>query len=89
MKNIDRRFEDPLLYDIFPTFPVYILPGLKQYRLDHNKGDIVFDARVSYQASKLAKIAVICNNVLNREYMNRPGNVMPPRNVAVQVIVRF
>ena len=89
MKNIDRRFEDPLLYDIFPTYQLYILPGLKQYRATHQTGDLIFDARFSYKINSLAKASFICNNMLNREYSNRPGNIMPPRNIGLQVVVRF
>jgi hypothetical protein len=91
MENIDNTFQRELLNDLFPTYHsgLYILPGLKEYREAHNTGDLIFDARFSVQASKQAKISYICNNVLNREYMSRPGDMMPPRNMAVQVVVRF
>ncbi|MEO6883657.1 MAG: TonB-dependent receptor [Bacteroidia bacterium] len=89
MINIDKRFEEPLLYDKLPTAPIYILPGLKQYRETHNNGDLVFDYRIAYQLNKTAKLAVIVNNVFNREYMTRPGNIMPPRNITLQLSLRF
>jgi iron complex outermembrane receptor protein len=89
MQNIDRRFEEPLLYDFLPSYKIYILPGLKEYREKNHHGDLVFDARLSCQASKMAKISLICNNVFNREYASRPGYIMPPRNIALQVVVKF
>jgi len=89
MENIDKRFESPLFYDQFPTFLIYILPGVKEYREEHNKGDFVMDARLAVQASKQAKISFVCNNFLNAEYSSRPGDVQAPRNFALQVLVKF
>lgn len=89
MQNIDKRFEEPLLYDQLPTYQIYILPGLKDYRKEHNKGDFVMDARLAVQASRQAKISLVCNNFLNAEYSSRPGDVQPPRNFALQVLVKF
>jgi iron complex outermembrane receptor protein len=91
MENIDNTFQRELLNDLFPTYHsgLYILPGLKEYREAHHNGDIIFDARFSVQLSKQARVSYICNNVLNREYMSRPGDMQPPRNMAVQVVVKF
>ncbi len=89
MVNIDRRFEEKLLKEYLPNFDVYILPGLKSYREIHNKGDLVFDLRIGFRLSKETKIAFIANNILNHEYMGRPGDVQPPRTFAVQVSVKL
>ncbi|MCC7302588.1 MAG: TonB-dependent receptor [Bacteroidia bacterium] len=89
MKNIDRRFEDRLLYDVIPALELYILPGLKQYREEHKKGDLVMDIRAGWEMSKTVKMNVVINNVFNREYMSRPGDMMPPRNSSLQLLVRF
>jgi outer membrane receptor for ferric coprogen and ferric-rhodotorulic acid len=52
-------------------------------------GDIIFDARIAYQINKKSKISILMNNLLNREYTNRPGNVMPPRTIIWQYSLRF
>lgn len=92
MKNIDRSFQDPLLLDLFPTMSppyLYILPGLKEYREEHNTGDVVWDFRLSYLLSKQVKASVVANNVGNREYMGRPGDVQPPRSFAFMLSVKM
>lgn len=91
MENIDKSFEMELFNDILPTYHsgLYILPGLKEYRQEHTKGDIVFDARLAYQLTKNAKVNFLLNNVFNREYMSRPGDMQPPVNGAIQVMIKF
>ncbi|MEW6467977.1 MAG: TonB-dependent receptor [Bacteroidota bacterium] len=88
MENIDKRFVETLMYDQ-NTYPLYILPGLKDYRREHNKGDLVMDGRMAVQVSKEARLSLICNNLLNAEYSSRPGDVQPPRNFSLQVLVKF
>ena len=82
MENIDASFQKELFNDLFPTLHsnLYILPGLKEYRDKHSRGDIVFDYRISFQLTKELKASVVINNLLNHEYMGRPGDVQPPRN---------
>ncbi len=89
MKNIDRRFEDRLMYDFLPTYDLYILPGLKEYREEHNTGDLVFDARIGWEITNGSKLNFVVNNLFNLEYMSRPGDMLPPRNSAVQVVVKW
>ena len=89
MKNIDKKFEEPLFSEIMPSLQVYILPGLKEYREEHAKGDAVFDNRISYQLTKEAKLALIVNNTFNREYMDRPGNIRAPRTLGIQASIKF
>jgi iron complex outermembrane receptor protein len=92
MQNIDKSFQDPMGKDIFPTLlpPYkYILPGLKEYREQHNKGDVVLDFRVSHALAKGMKIAVVINNIFNREYMGRPGDVQPPRTFALMLSMKI
>ncbi len=89
MKNIDKRFEDKLMYDVLPGLELYILPGLKAYREEHNKGDLVADLRFGWEANKTAKINFVINNLFNREYMSRPGDMLAPRNSAVQLLIKW
>ncbi len=91
MKNIDASFQKELFNDLFPTFHsnIYILPGLKEYREKHKNGDVVIDYRISYKLAKEIKAAFIINNLLNREYMGRPGDVQAPRNFAFVLSARI
>ena len=82
MRNIDKVFED----DVAGTF---ILPGLKEYRQVYNKGNITFDARISYQCTDLLKVSFIANNILNSETSSRPGDIQAPRNFIVQLSMKF
>ncbi|NTW31630.1 MAG: TonB-dependent receptor [Bacteroidetes bacterium] len=94
MINIDKAFEDTIRWaDGKPIIqygkPMMFLLGLKEYRLKHNKGDIVFDFRISYQVVENSKISIVVKNLFNREYMLRPGDVQPPRNIAIQYALQF
>jgi iron complex outermembrane receptor protein len=82
MRNVDKVFED----DVAGTF---ILPGLKEYRQVYNKGNITFDARISYQCTDLLKVSFIANNIFNSETSSRPGDIQAPRNFLVQLAMKF
>jgi outer membrane receptor protein involved in Fe transport len=96
MYNIDRSFEELLLDDgntvlnLTELLGEEILPGLREYREERKgRGDLVFDYRISYQTSEQTKAAIIVNNVLNREYMPRPGDIAPPRTIGFQFTLSF
>ena len=75
MKNIDATFEDEFLN---------ILPGLKEYRLEHNGPAIVFDGRIAYEFLEHYRFSFIVNNIANTEYMGRPGDIQAPRSFIFQ-----
>ncbi len=79
MENIDRIFGDN----------ESSFPGMKKYRQEHNKGDVVFDYRLSYQLNKTVKVAFIVNNVLNREVMVRPAYLAPQRVFSFQLTAKI
>jgi iron complex outermembrane receptor protein len=87
MRNIDRVFESDL--DPAVNSTVYILPGLKEYRQQHNKGNVVFDARIAYKINENFRVSFIANNLLNAEYSSRPGDIQPPRNFIAQIQMKF
>ena len=66
-----------------------ILEGYGSYRNARMAADVIFDARIAYQINKKSKFSILMNNVLNREYTNRPGNVMPPRTILWQYSLTF
>ncbi len=82
MERIDAAFEERIL-------GVEIFPGLKDYRLEHDRGDAVLDLRVAYQVMEAARLSLVARNILNREYMGRPGDIQPPRNITLQLQVTF
>ena len=76
MENIDKFFEQAL-------------PGIKAYRDRFVQGDLVFDTRLMYQVTDRARVSLIVNNALNREYTSRPADVQAPRNFVLQVMLKF
>ena len=82
MSNIDAIFEDGIA-------GTQILPGLKKYRTENNKGALVFDARFGWKITSSIRLGLIVNNLLNAEYVTRPGDVQAPRNFMVQLQVKF
>jgi iron complex outermembrane receptor protein len=78
MRNIDRVFEDGVLGQ-------ELLVGMAHYRSIYNKGIAVFDARFGYQVNDAIKVNFIANNIFNKEYVSRPGDVQAPRNFIVQM----
>lgn len=83
MKNIDRVFEDALIGG------EEILRGLKRYRQINNRGLSKFDVRVGHKISEQLQISFIVNNLLNTEYMSRPGAIQPPRMFLIQAMFRL
>jgi outer membrane receptor protein involved in Fe transport len=89
MRNVDRVFLD-FDSDQFSGDPGPLPTGIRQYRKDRNgKGDYIVDFRLSYQVNEMNKVAIIANNVLNREYMIRPLSIEAPRTLAVQYTLAF
>jgi len=82
MKNIDAIFEDGI-------FGQQVLSGLKDYRAINNKGSLVFDVRASFSINEQFKVNIIANNVLNTEYVSRPGDIQAPRNFIAQLQYQF
>ncbi|PHR49936.1 MAG: hypothetical protein COA32_02040 [Fluviicola sp.] len=87
MENIDGTFENGINIPFAGNTPV--LPGIKEYREEHDDGDIVFDARVGYQINNIFMINFIVNNVFNREYMTRPGDIQAPRQFILRIQAKF
>jgi outer membrane receptor protein involved in Fe transport len=79
MANIDKIFGDNEAS----------FPGMKAYRLAHNKGDAIFDCRISHQLNKTSKIAFVVNNLLNREVMPRPALLSPQRSFVLQLTFKI
>ncbi|MEI6815547.1 MAG: TonB-dependent receptor [Bacteroidota bacterium] len=83
MHSIDSVFNGKL-GGIMPA-----LQDVQDYRSKHNYGDYFIDARTSYQASTQSKVAFIVKNLLNREAMSRPADMLPPRSFVIQYTLAF
>ena len=81
MKNIDAIFAD--------EFFSWLVPGIPEAREDGENGDFIIDSRFYYQINTCVKTGIIVNNLLNKEYMNRPANMMPPRTVAINCNIKI
>lgn len=92
MVSIDPIFEEEIMIPVgsikLPS-GIYIFPGMKEYRENKKGGDYYLDLRIAWQINANSKFAVVLKNVLNREYMVRPGDVQPPRNIALQYTFRM
>jgi outer membrane cobalamin receptor len=88
MINIDLAFEDSLRVNGI-GLPIFILPGMREYREKNDKGDVLFNWRFAWEASTIIRLSFYINNLFNREYMTRPADVGPPRTFAVQLALRL
>ena len=94
MQNIDRRFQQNILYDDgvpdqYAPSQLFLLPGLAQYRATHNTGVWQNDFRIACQVSKVVRISFLINNFFNTEFMSRPGLIEPPRTFILQLGFKF
>lgn len=78
MENIDAVFESDAT-----------IPGVKNYREQHDYGDWVFDLRLGYRVTEHFKFSLIVRNLFNHEYMGRPADMQAPRNYAIQMNMKF
>jgi hypothetical protein len=79
MQNIDKIFTE------LETVPsAGFNPGLSQWRAEHTTGDVVFDGRVGYTILGKHRLAIVVNNLLNREYAIRPLAIEQPRHIMLQ-----
>ena len=83
MSNIDAIFEGEIIEGLA------ILPGLKDYREENNKGALVFDFRTGYNFAEHYRVGFIINNILNAEYVTRPGDIQAPRSFILQLQMKF
>jgi len=66
-----------------------ILPGFYAYWLANNNGYTIIDGQLTFLASENASLSFSVKNILNCEYMGRPGDVRPQRSYSLQYKVEF
>ena len=78
MINVDRAFIDPGIGNL-------ILPGFPTYWEEHATEYATLDFRLGWNITEMIRITTILRNALNVEYLGRPGDIGPPRNITLQL----
>ncbi len=73
---------------IDPIFNL-LIPDLMDYRADHNHGNWVVNARLTYHFSPNTRFSAHVNNLLNKEYTLRPALIEAPRNFQFKYVYEF
>ena len=66
-----------------------LLAGIGEFRDSHDTGVLLLGLRAAYRPFKGAKISFLANNLLNKEYTQRPGLLEAPRNVTMRLDYAF
>ncbi len=82
MENIDDVFLSPFIGEL-------ILPGFPHYWVRNNKGYTIMNARILCDVTDFMNVGLSGRNLTNKEYMGRPGDIRPPRNISIQLTFRF
>jgi iron complex outermembrane receptor protein len=82
MVNVDDVFIHPIVGNL-------IQPGFPKYWLNHTVGYSLLDARLGWDIKEWIRINTIVRNVFNVEYLGRPGDLGPPRNITLQMKFQF
>jgi len=62
--------------------------GTNGYWKEYSSGT-TFDFRLSYKLVKWSTLSFVVKNAFNAEYMQAPGNTIPPRTYTLQAIIAF
>lgn len=98
MENVDRLFCDerdpstvnPTDYAFYQLFSSMILPGYWDYRIKNAKKQYLnVDARFAFKFSDKLRASFIVKNLLNQEYVGRPGDMHAPRRFEIMISSNF
>ncbi|MEN8203430.1 MAG: TonB-dependent receptor [Bacteroidota bacterium] len=82
MINVDEAFIDNLVGNL-------LQPGFPGYWDEHAGGYTLIDFRLGWNITEMFRINTILKNAFNVEYLGRPGDIGPPRNITLQAKVTF
>ncbi len=72
------------------TFNNIILNGYADYYAYHKyKPFLTYDMHFGWQMNKNIKSSIVIRNFFNTEFVERPGNMLPPRTVSYQFTAEF
>ena len=80
MKNIDKVFNEPL-------FDFYL--GTKTSWDELNEDNCILDFRLGYDLTENSKFSFNIENMLNREYLQRPASLGRPRTYSILYKIKF
>lgn len=66
-----------------------LLPGFYNYWQTGNKGHLLLDLQLGYNISENLNLSFVAKNLLNEEYIGRPGDIQPQRNFSVRLSGKF
>jgi iron complex outermembrane receptor protein len=77
--------------DVFlnPATREQILPGFYDYWQTHNTGYFAMDINAGYRVSHVLTLSLAVKNITNTEYMGRPGDIQPHRNLSLRLSGKF
>lgn len=75
--------------NIDPIFELIVVPGLRDYRLENDKGYVNTGLRLAYKIQEKAKVSLLVDNLFNAEFLVRPGMVEPPRSFTLRLDYGF
>jgi hypothetical protein len=79
---VDGAFTDPVLGEmLLPGFPVYWVEEAGAY--------LLIDLRLGWNISQAFRINCLLKNAMNVEYLGRPGDIGPPRQITLQLKFTF
>jgi iron complex outermembrane receptor protein len=70
---------------IFEIETIAPFAGVKRFRETHNSGFTLVDLRFGYRFNDHWKLSLLCNNLLNQEYMLRPALLEAPRSYGFRI----
>ena len=82
MIKVDDVFINPLIGNL-------LQPGFPDYWLNHATGYTLIDFRMGWNISPHFRINTILRNAFNVEFLGRPGDIGPPRNITIQTKITF
>jgi len=66
-----------------------ILPGFYGYWLENNIGYFLLDGNIAYEINSVLTLSMAVKNITNSEYMGRPGDIQPQRNISLRIAGKF
>ena len=90
MQNMDAVFSYGLFNEVGATndAPVIFNLGIVQSNNRFLNGDLIFDWRIGKKISDKMTLSLIVDNILNREYINRPADLGAPRTISLKLKIK-
>ncbi len=93
VENIDYAFMSELFASFEPSFNAQSFSGLYEFRRRQEakpiKGDVILNTNFAWNVNEKIKLGFLIKNLLNWEYVTRPGYYGEPRNYTVQFSYQF